>query len=450
MYEGIIAPILNIRPHPNADRLVLATVAGHQVILAKKVGTDDKLVDPEPGQLGAFFPADGQISHEMAMANKLYRKDPETGETWKGYFEPNRRVRAQRLRGQESEGFWIPLESLSWTGIDVSTLKSGHTFTSINGKLVCNKYYSPATLRVIEKNKKRSGRSIPTFKEHFETDNLRYKLGTIPPGAIIHITEKLHGTSGRTGYLREELEVKGFKKFWNKHISKYIDLKFPEEKWEVVSGTRRTVLDTRAYDEYVAGRKEVGIIVDSAIGEKDSYRFKIHRYLRDLGLKKGETLYYEIVGWADKLTPIMPSHPIESDELKKVYNTNQMFYNYGCKPGEYKVYVYRITMTNEDGKGTVELSWPQVKARCKMLGLEHVPEIKTFIYSGEAYDIMIPCRHHADGPSMLDSTHIKEGVCLKIEHPERDTVLKYKGYWFSELEGIKKNDDTYVDPEEVA
>lgn len=34
-YEAIITPIVNIRNHPNADRLNLGTAAGHQVIVSK-------------------------------------------------------------------------------------------------------------------------------------------------------------------------------------------------------------------------------------------------------------------------------------------------------------------------------------------------------------------------------------------------------------------------------
>jgi len=63
-YEAIVAPIVNVREHPNADRLNLSTAAGHNVVISK---------DTEEGTLGIFFPSDGELGHEMCYENNLYR-----------------------------------------------------------------------------------------------------------------------------------------------------------------------------------------------------------------------------------------------------------------------------------------------------------------------------------------------------------------------------------------
>src|SRR5688572_8565759 len=90
MYEAIVARV-KTRPHPNADRVQLGDVLGYQVVVC---------LDTQDGELGVFFPVDGQLSHEFCLANRLYVKHPDTGEPMGGYFDAKRRVRAQRFRGE--------------------------------------------------------------------------------------------------------------------------------------------------------------------------------------------------------------------------------------------------------------------------------------------------------------------------------------------------------------
>lgn len=423
-YEAIITPVVNVRPHPNADRIELATAAGHQVIVKK--GTQD-------GTLGVFFPVDGQLSHEMCLSNNLYRKHPETGESMGGFFDHDRRVRTQKFRGEKSEGYWTTIDQLAWTGVNVNSLKPGTTFTSINGREVCKKYYSAATARAIGSAKKSSVKEYRMFHKHFDTGKLRYKAYTIPANATLILTEKLHGTSGRTGRVKIDKKLNALQAFWNKRIAPWLGASFEEEEWSYISGTRRTTMNPEFEGELHSGK---------------AYRYVIHNRIKSMGLRKGETLYYEIVGFSEDGGGIMPPHSIKDDELRKEYG-DRMVYRYGCGDKEYRIYVYRITLTNEDGN-YVELSWPQVKARCIQLGLDYVPEYLMTVYDGDADELMKLCAKYADGPSVLDETHIREGVCVRIEHAELDTTYKYKGFWFCDLEGIAKNSDEYIDPEEIS
>lgn len=419
--EAIVCTI-STRPHPKADRLLLGTCVGHQVIVSTNI--KDKAI-------GVFVPPDSQLSHEMCMENKLYRKHPETDEPMGGYFDSNRRVRAQKLRGLYSEGIWFPIENLAWTGVDVKTLKIGDTFTSINGQLICNKYYTPATLNRIKSNKQRKSRDIPAFKEHFETKNIRYGLGSVVPGSVVYVTSKIHGTSGRTGLLKETKKFTGLKGLWNKYLSGLTGLKYTEESYVYVTGTRRTVIDTSSENV-------------------EKIRLEAHNKLVDRGLKKGETIYYELAGFDENGSPIMSDHKIEDNDVKKIYNSNIMRYSYGCEPTECKMFVYRITQTNEDEKSVIELSWQQVKSRCNELGLQFVPEFDSFIFNGDEKQLLASGTKYVDGPDVLDSSHTREGVCFRIENQSHFDILKWKSAIFSDLEGIKKNDSLYVDREEVA
>lgn len=62
------------------------------------------------GELGIFFPHDGQLSSEMVRSNKLHRNDG-------GYLEDNHRIRTIKLMGIKSEGIWLSLSSLTWAEV---------------------------------------------------------------------------------------------------------------------------------------------------------------------------------------------------------------------------------------------------------------------------------------------------------------------------------------------
>ncbi len=434
-YKAIITPIVNIRPHSNADRLVLGTAAGHQVIVSS---------DTVEGTLGIFFPEDGQLSLEMCKQNNLHRHselnaDP-SGKA--GFFDDNRRVRAQRLRKEMSMGFWTELSVLEWTKHDLSKLKKGDLISDLAGHDICNKYYTPATRRMMgsgqgtRKDKQSAKRilkeSFPEFYEHFSTQKLRMMADMIPSGAILSISEKCHGTSARTGHLRQIMALNFFKKAWNRIFGE----KFKTSAYKYVSGSRRVVLDPNKVNDggYYSGKE---------------FRSVIHSKIKDLGLYQGETLYYEIVGFSEDGAKIMGDHKVEDKKLKKQYG-DRMVYKYGCDSGTYKILVYRITQTGSDGR-VLELPWTQMTTRCRELGLTAVPQLKEpFIYDGDSTKLLELCEALSQGSSLLDSDHIREGVVLRVEAPGVDTHYKYKSFWFCELEGIAKNSDEYVDPEEIS
>jgi hypothetical protein len=433
-YQAIITPITNIRPHPDADRVQLGTAAGYQVVVG---------LDTVEGTMGVFFPEGGQLAHEHCMVNKLYRKHPETLEPLGGYFEHNRRVRAQKFRGQPSEGFWQPLQSLAWTGTKLEKLEAGYQFQTLNGKQVCQKYFTPATLRAMQRkgqDKSAARKAFENFHQHFDTPKLRVSLSRVYPEAVVHVTEKLHGTSGRTGLVKVDRVYGRLARFTGWFLALF-GLRLSSSYYEYLTGTRRVTLDPNAS-------------VDSGYYSGKTFRVDIHKRLKEMGLRHGETIYYEIVGFDEQGAQIMGAHPINDKKLKKTYG-DHMIYKYGCSPDpeseapNYKIYVYRITISNDAGE-QFELPYADVQARCKQLGLDFVPVLDTFIYDGDRQKLMDLCAQYSHGPSLLDSTHIREGVCLRIEHPDQSLTVKYKSNDFCELEGIRKNSDDYVDEEEIS
>ena len=425
-YEAIVCSLTNVREHPNADKLKLATVKGFQIVVG---------IDAVEGEKGIFFPCDGQLSEEYAQQNDLVGyTDPITGEKKGGYFAKNRRVRSQRLRGEKSDGYFASFDSVRYTGVDINSLSDGLTFSELNGKPICNKYYTPATLKAMKGGTVRTRREYATFPKHVETEKYQY-VNKIPENAIIYITEKLHGTSGRYGYVYAEHKRK------NSLLRRIFRRPAKIDKGYVhLAGTRNVVLD--------------GDGTRNSYYPDESFRGNAVRGLEG-NLRKGEVLYFELVGYTTDGGLIMPevdTTVLKDKEISKKYG-KKMVYSYGMERGQADMYVYRIAMLNEDGDLT-ELPWTQVKARCKELGVKHVPELtRPFIFDNGMItknDVDEAVNGLMEGSSTVDERHIREGVVLRIESEHGTEFVKSKSFTFGVLEGYIKEKDDYVDMEEAS
>ena len=307
MYNAYVTRIKNLRKHPNADRLQLGECFGNTVCVSLEY------VD---NQLGIYFPCDGQLSVEFAEVNNLLRKKDDAGNSIGGYMDPNKRnVTAIRLRGERSDGLFLPLTCLETFG-DISTLKEGDVINTFNGHEICCKYIPRRNHRqghVSDGNRTRKKKVdvAPLFAEHADTEQLAYNLGAVKPGDEIEITLKMHGTSQRTGYLPV---FKGYKRTFKDWLLRR-DGK-PIYDWGYVSGTRRTVLND--YDGGYYGSNE--------FREQHSKTFEGK-------LWKGETVYYEVVGFTHTGAPIMAEGNNEKlgKDFVKQYGKTTVF-SYGCRP----------------------------------------------------------------------------------------------------------------------
>ena len=423
-YKAIVCRI-HVRPHPNADRLQLGLVLGNQVVVG---------LDTQDGYMGAFFPTDGQLSESFAKEHDLVGyTDPATGKRAGGYFAANRRVRSQKFRGSKSDGYWVPVSYFAFTGVKVTSLREGDQFDELNGVPLCQKYVTPATSRAMQGKAKQSRGEMTMFRKHFETEQFRFYADQIPAGAYISISEKIHGTSARLGHIIDNTKLKGIRNTLNWLLGK-VGFK-RVDNWKYLHGSRNVILD--------------GLLTD-AYYKDDTFRRKAVGNLEG-NLYKGEVVYGEIVGYVSSSVPIMASQDttsLKDKAIEKKYGP-KMTYSYGMVDGECAFYVYRIAMVNEDGKA-VDLSWNQVKARCAELGIKHVPELADFIYYGDVVNLRETVERFVEGDSILDSRHIREGVCIRVEHPKMHNTFKHKSFAFGVLEGFLKEKDEAVDREEVA
>lgn len=355
-----------------------------------------------------------------------------------GSFERSGRVRTVRFQGIESNGFWQPLESdgkfnFKWTGQTIDWFQEGQQFDVINTHKVCEKYFTKAELNAIkERNKVNSvntGFKVGlNLKQHYDTPQLTHV--NIPENSILVITEKLHGTSGRTGYVPEPLNLNWFQHKWNDIANKFnLGLCFATHDFQYISGSRRVVLKDPS--------------VDQGYYQGTTFRGEIHNKIKSSGLHPNETLYYEIVGYTHPGSLIMPKHTVKDDKLKKRFGS-EMAYTYGCADGEYEIYVYRITIGNH------ELSWDAVKRRCHELNLKHVPELKRMIHDGDNESLVQICIQEGTKVSTLDDKHLMEGVCVRFTNDLQDKNVKFKNFFFRQQEDIRKEDEYFVDPEDIA
>ncbi len=434
-YAAIVAPISALRPIAKADRLLVASVLGYNIV----VGTDAKV-----GDRGVLFPTDGLLSDDHCRANELYPiLDGEGKRIGGGFFDRAKpRVRSQRFRGEKSEGFWQPLSAFEWTGVNLGDLKDGDQFTELNGLKVCEKYETPATKCAALQGKKiNTRRETVWFRKQPDVTQFRFVSDSLfAPGSTVYLTEKVHGTSQRTGLVLDNVDLPLWKRGVNRLFRSEV---FPKRSYRLLNGSKNVILEKTAGVGYY--------------GTND-FRYEVIADWADK-IYKGEVLYYEIVGDVAQGQPIMPPCPIPDElrELKKQYGT-AMYYRYGCKPGERRIFVYRITRTNEDGIVT-ELSWNQVLGRCAELGLTTVPMVSVPLpVSSEPFQIGVTpsgfkemVEMETEGPSLVDTSHIREGIVVRCENPDGTiTFAKSKSFAFGVMEGYIKLKDDYVDAEESA
>lgn len=527
--SAVFVRLGEVRKHPNADRLQLTTIFGNQVVVG---------MNAKEGDVGIYFDSNLQLSEEFAKANDLIRRKDEAGNNAGGMFDANRKVRCQKLRGERSDGFFIELKALEYIDSKLGTVlcqdgnsfafkenvfdsikvgkynfKVGDEFTEIGGHPICNKFIviqrQGGTNQKVGKKKFKFDSIM--FKEHIDTAQLSRNLDKIDIDKQMVIAAKLHGTSGRYANVLVEQPLPKWKEIINKAYARILSANGlckngfpeyqeefniqhrifkPEVKWMDLHGTRRVTLQPTTEQQI------------TAFHDPQLRELAVKPFVGNL--KKGETVFFEIVGFEPNGKPIMPT--VDTTKLKDKEFTKQygklMTFSYGCKPeavkitSEYKteelsdivcsslsqtishkqfdVYVYRINMTNEDGF-SIEYSWEDIKERCKELGVKHVPEIfrgtiEDLLLSGLSTDgdkvlainwndnrlvkdvFIRLLDEYTNRPDLIDPSHILEGVVIRFDSGFKFDAYKHKSFQFKVLEDIlsvdgigNQEDDQNVD-----
>ena len=137
---------------------------------------------------------------------------------------------------------------------------------------------------------------------------------------------------------------------------------------------------------------------------------------------------------------------IKDKEFQKKYGAETVF-SYGCNVGENEAFIYRMTMTNEDGFA-VEIPWEEVQILAEKMGAKTVPLFDKFIFTTWE-DLMERVEKYYDGEDPIGKTHIREGVVVRIDNRNSFTAYKHKNFAFKALEGLIKDTSDAPDMEEA-
>lgn len=417
-------------PVQGLDNLVKVNYQGNDCLISK---------DSDPDILYLFFPCECVIDIVFLGYNNLYRHtNLNNDHSKKGFFTDSGRVKALKLRGVISSGFIIPVDSLFYLlGYEYKNLKVGDEFNCIDGDPICIKY--------IKKTDKKQGLRNPKTKtidniveyryapEHFDTQHLLRNVHKLNLNDYITVSYKLHGTSAR--YFNSSTNRK--LSFLEK-ISKFLGARIERTEFQYVCASRRSLKSVGFEDLPNKNHWFVSGDLWSEVG-KEFFKDK---------LNEGESVFCEIIG---KTYPRMKKDT-QGQEFEELGEDIQHGYSYGFQRP--KVYIYRISNINSQGI-EVDLSYLQMKERAIQLGLEVCPELfygklRDFIYqydykkfdegildSENLEDFLndIFYNNLLEKPSILDSSVVEEGFCIRIDKYPRPEIYKIKSKNFLLLEG---------------
>jgi len=379
----VILPAL--RPHPNADRLSLVTIDGQTLITSKNAVEGEKYI---------YFPLESAINSDyLSYSNSFSEPTLNKDKTKKGFFSDKCRVKATRLRSIVSEGYIAPAKDLvEWAkskGMkgDIGDFDVDLSFDTINDTLIVEKYVNKDALRKLalaaRQNDKKRGKVKRTsklvdnqFRFHIDTQQLKRNISAVNPNDTITISYKMHGASA----IFSKVLVKK-KKLWFEKLFNPFGLNIVDTKYDYLWSSRRVIKN-----EYEESDKQNQHFYDSDIWGIAAK--KINPFLKD-----GYTVYAELVGQTPTGSWI------------------QGGYDYGTKPLQMEVYVYRVTSTNISGD-VIEFTTSQVQRFCAKNGLNMVP----VFYNGKAKDLF---------PEISTEDHWHENFLAKLveKYTEMDCYM---------------------------
>jgi len=357
-YLTKIIRIDNVRPHPDpkVTRLDITTILGNDIIVGRG--------SIEIGDIVVYCPCESTLNMEFLRENNQFRdiamnKVHDKNET--GFFENKGRVKAINLQKIISTGFVFPINWLKiWQpNLDLRNIADyvDIAFDTVNDQLFSKKYVihqtrqpNLGTSKNVRRNNrlKRFDKLIENqFSFHYDTARLADNMFKIDPDDIVSITTKYHGTSLIVSDVLVNRNLK-----WPEMLLQFFGARIVANEYDVLYSSRGVIKNR--YINKDVGSGFYSVDVWTAAGER----------LKPF-LEKGMTIYAEICGF-------LPG----SDKYI------QKNHDYKCKSGEFEIYVYRITYTNQDGI-VFEFSAKQVQNWCKERNIRPVKEL----YYGKAKDV---------------------------------------------------------------
>lgn len=331
-----IEPIKEILPHPNADRLELAKILDWQVIVPKG--------QFKAGDLVLYIPIDSILPADVE--NTIFPPESKIKLS-------KSRIRSIKIRQAISQGLIVKPEDLS-----ITNYKEGQDFKA---QLGIEKFepQEPGYSGTQGNSPKR--KNNPHFKKYGGVENAKNYPDLFEEGEEVWVTEKIHGTNFRAGWVPYHCE--GFWRTTWQRIKKIFD---NADEWEFVWGSNNVQLHNK-----FRRKTFYSIDVYTKIVMQETLKYII---------PKGFVLYGEIYGGGI-----------------------QKGYTYGCGPNEHKVVFFDVM---ENG---VYLSPEKCKAFLDELGLDYVPILFKGPFNKEEI-----IESFSKGPSVFsDKQKIREGCVVR-------------------------------------
>lgn len=223
-----ISKIEKIEDLKNADKLVMATVKGWQCLIGKG--------QHKVGELVVFIPPDAVIPYNLIEKFHL------------DYLKGHGRVKTIKLCGYISQGLVLPVEKLFPTsegfikeGTDVAkelgitkyevvvkqSTQQKDTFFNLYKKFINKEVtlrrFIFKTFGLIKNYFKPKKKVNPNFDKYTDIDNIKHYPEVFVDGEEVVISEKIHGSSTRYGFLSLNKTVLGkIKQFFTRKTHEYV------------------------------------------------------------------------------------------------------------------------------------------------------------------------------------------------------------------------------------
>lgn len=440
-YCCTVVKIGAVKPIEGSDFLGQTLVNGLSIVVRK-----DQVKE---GDILIYAANETQLNEDFLSVNNLFEDSTHNADPEKrGYFNKYGRVRMIRLKGCPSMGYLFGFDELvNWCpSLTIEDLPAvGEDFDTVNGELFVKAYVPPVknqserVSRDRKRNKKlaKFDRLIPgQFSFHYDTDQLNRNMHQLHPEDSVTISVKLHGTSFIMG--RVKIKAPKYKWGWYKKVLPYLPkfLQFTTEEYDDIYSSRTVIKN-----QYINSKTTSGYYGSDVWGE--------YFELLKGKIPAGMTIYGEIVGYVGGSNSMI-----------------QKGYDYGCKPGENQLMIYRINSITPTGE---HYEWNVNDVQMWTLKLQHdYPEIAKRIhpidifYHGTLKDLYpkISTENHWHENVLEamknDKEHFgmelnepmcrnkvpREGIVLRIDNDPLKEAFKLKciNFLFKELKNIDNNE----------
>jgi len=371
-----IVTLDRIEPHPNADRLEIGWIGGWQVVIPKGGFNTQTLC--------VYFPIDSILSQKVE--EKLFLP------TSKIKLSKSR-VKTIRIRGAISQGLLARVDEVFDSDYGLYIGKD------VADELGVTKYEPPEVATnqsgLRQTSKKQSN---PNFHKYTDIENWKWYPGLFKPGEMVHVTEKIHGTNFRAGWVKAHNNT-----LWKKLIHQWNCIRVwwggnvPHAGYEFVYGSHNVQFQDTPRKEGFYGQ---------SIG-KNVYAEAVKKYDLRKVLKPGEVIYAEIYG----------------DGIQKGYL-------YSCLPDERRMVVIDAKIDGE------YINHGSLWIFCGKHHLNIVPSDTVLAYDEQKI------RKFVDNPSWLGS-EIREGIVIKPLIEEHTFMGRKILKWKSDAFLLTQEDNTH-------